>query len=49
MEYESENKNFNLYRFLMLNDHSNPYIERTTVLFDKLHSQEEASVIIHSC
>ena len=34
---------------LMLNDHSNPYIESTTVLSDKLHSQEEASVIIHSC
>ena len=36
MEYESENRNFynNICTGLMLNDHSNPYIESTAVLSD---------------
>ena len=33
MKYESENENF-ICTGLMLNDHSNPYIESTTVLSD---------------
>ena len=41
MEYECENLNFNLYRF----DHSNPYIESTTVLSIQLYCDTEIKVL----